>query len=207
MLDFSKLEAGTIEPDLQPFDPAELARSTVDLLSGQAQAKGLTLSVSRSGPRDMLVGDATRLRQVMLNFVSNAIKFTASGDIRISVDQVAEGDRRRLRVEVRDSGIGVPPEQVETIFDRFTQGDASISRQFGGTGLGLAISKRIIEALGGEIGVVSQLGEGSTFWFALTADVAAGGCRRSPERTRTRRHCWSTRCGCWWWTTTRSIAN
>jgi PAS domain S-box-containing protein len=173
VLDFSKLEAGSIEPDLQPFDPAQLARATIELLSGQAQAKGLVLSVAVGGAEGALVGDATRLRQVMLNFVSNAIKFTPKGEIRVSVSQRPDGDQRRLRVEVRDSGIGVAPEQAEAIFDRFTQGDASISRRFGGTGLGLAISKRIIEALGGEIGVISAPGEGSTFWFELSAPIAA----------------------------------
>jgi PAS domain S-box-containing protein len=172
VLDFSKLEAGSIEPDQQPFDPAELARSTVDILSGQALAKALDVSVAVSGLDGPLIGDATRLRQVMLNFVSNAIKFTSLGEVRVTLAQRGDGRVRRLRVEVSDSGIGVAPEQAEAIFDRFTQGDASISRRFGGTGLGLAISKRIIEALGGEIGVVSVLGVGSTFWFELTAPVA-----------------------------------
>jgi CheY-like chemotaxis protein len=186
VLDFSKLEAGTIEPDLQPFDPEQLARATTELLSGQALAKGLAVSVKVAGEEGPLMGDAGRLRQVMLNFLSNAIKFTPRGDIVVTVGQHAEGEARRLRVEVKDSGIGVPSDQAEVIFDRFTQADASISRQFGGTGLGLAISKRIIEALGGVIGVVSAPGEGSTFWFELTAAPAKGAvAAERPDAPRT----------------------
>jgi PAS domain S-box-containing protein len=181
VLDFSKLEAGALELESRPFDPRRLADSTAALLAGQAEAKGLTLSVSASGPEDALLGDEARLRQVLLNLISNAIKFTAHGDIRIAVAQVDEGERRRLRVEVRDNGVGVPPDQQAAIFDRFTQADASVARRFGGTGLGLAICKRIVEAAGGAIGVTSDLGAGSTFWFEIamppaetTAEAAVG---------------------------------
>ena len=174
VLDFSKLEAGAIEPDVHPFDPEQLARSSVDLLSGQALVKQLKVTVAVAGLEGPLLCDGARLRQVMLNFLSNAIKFTATGEIVLHVRQASEDDgRRRLRIEVRDSGMGVPADQIDTIFDRFTQGDASISRQFGGTGLGLAISKRIVEALGGEIGVESTPGKGSTFWFEIIAPSAS----------------------------------
>lgn len=173
VLDFSKLDAGSIEPDVHPFDPEQLARSTVDLLSGQALVKQLKVSVAVAGLEGPLLCDGARLRQVMLNFLSNAIKFTAAGEIVVRLRQTSEGADRRLRVEVRDSGVGVPADQIDTIFDRFTQGDASISRQYGGTGLGLAISKRIVEALGGEIGVESTPGAGSTFWFEVTAPPAS----------------------------------
>jgi PAS domain S-box-containing protein len=173
VLDFSKLEAGAVEPDLHPFNPEALAESTAAMLADQAAAKGVTLEVSAAGEQDPLLGDSARLRQVLLNFLSNAIKFTSRGSVRIQTRQTQEADGRRLRVEVQDSGIGMSPEQMATIFDRFTQADASTSRQYGGTGLGLAISKRIIEVLGGAVGVTSRVGEGSTFWFEITLQVAA----------------------------------
>jgi len=177
VLDFSKLEAGALELDHQPFDPAELAQSTADILGHQAEAKGLGLSVETVGEAGALVGDAARLRQVLLNLLSNAVKFTASGAIRVVVAQVGNeiGDdaARTLRIEVIDQGIGVPADQLDKIFGRFTQADASVSRKFGGTGLGLAISKRIIEAMGGEIGAVSRPGHGSTFWFEVPLAPAA----------------------------------
>ncbi|HEY2661608.1 MAG TPA: ATP-binding protein [Caulobacteraceae bacterium] len=172
VLDFSKLEAGAIELDHHPFDPKEIAESTVALLAGQAATRGLSLSVESQGLEGPLLGDGARLRQVLLNFLSNAIKFTLRGEIRVNITQAAESDRRRLRMEVRDGGIGVPQDQIEAIFGRFTQADASVSRQYGGTGLGLAICKRIIEALDGEIGASSTLGEGSTFWFEVLLPVA-----------------------------------
>jgi PAS domain S-box-containing protein len=183
VLDFSRLEAGAVEPDLHPFDPKALAESTTAMLVGQAAAKGVALEVCASGADDPLLGDAARLRQVLLNYLSNAIKFTSRGVVRVCVIQVGDLEHRRLRVEVQDSGIGISSDQIASIFDRFTQADASTSRQYGGTGLGLAISKRIVEALGGSVGVESRVGEGSTFWFETPLRVASSSSDEHGEAT------------------------
>ena len=172
VLDFSKLEARAFELDPQPFDPAATARSAAAIVEEQAAAKGLTLVTRIDAAAPALVGDAPRLRQVMLNFLSNAIKFTREGELELALIPAVEGDACRLRLEVRDSGIGIEAAQIETLFTRFTQADASVSRQFGGTGLGLAISKQIVDAMGGRIGVASRVGEGSTFWFEVDLPVA-----------------------------------
>ncbi|MDB5429726.1 MAG: multi-sensor hybrid histidine kinase [Caulobacter sp.] len=172
VLDFSKLEAGGFDPDASPFRAQAMARSMTALVDDQARAKGLTFDLKTDGADDLLLGDAPRLGQVLLNFLSNAIKFTQSGGVEVRVSQSGEGPIRRLRVEVRDSGIGIPEADVGLVFGRFTQADASVSRRFGGTGLGLAIAKRVIEHMGGAIGADSRPGQGSTFWFELDLPVA-----------------------------------
>ena len=190
VLDFSKLEAGGVELESKPFDPAAPARAIVSLLAEQASLKGLSLSVETEGEIAPLLGDPARIRQVLLNFLSNALKFTQTGGVVVTVRQSPAGvGQDLLRVEVADSGIGVAQQQIEQLFDRFTQADASVSREYGGTGLGLAICKRTLDLMGGKIGADSRSGQGSTFWFevvlphaeALIEEVATAN-PESPER-------------------------
>jgi PAS domain S-box-containing protein len=172
VLDFSKLEAGAVELELDTFDPEQLVSSTAAMLSGQALAKGLNIRVGVAGLEGKLLGDGARLRQVLTNLISNAIKFSSYGEIHVSASQKDTGENRCLHISVKDTGIGLKPDQIAKVFGRFSQADASISRKFGGTGLGLAISKRIIDAMGGEIGVESVPGQGSTFWFQVPLQIA-----------------------------------
>ena len=169
VLDYSKLEAGAVELEVRAFDPADLARTLAAMMTEQASARGLELKVEIEGGTAPLMGDPSRIRQVLLNYLSNAIKFTTRGGVTIALSQSRDGpDHDRLRIAVTDTGIGVTPQQVEHLFDRFTQADASVSRQYGGTGLGLAICKRTVELMGGTLGCDSQPGQGATFWFELT---------------------------------------
>jgi len=167
ILDYSKLEANAIEMDPEPFQVAALVDGAAAIVEGQCVAKGLGLQVVVDAAMpEVLTGDAGRLRQVMLNFLSNAVKFTSKGGVTLRVGGTSDADGRwRLRVAVTDTGIGIPAEKIEVLFERFSQADASTTRVYGGTGLGLAISRRLIEIMGGEIGVDSRPGEGATFWF------------------------------------------
>ena len=185
ILDYSKLEADAVSLEPRAFDPAGMARAAVAMVEGQCKTRGLSLAVSVDpGLPPALVGDEGRLRQVALNFLSNAVKFTAEGEVRLDV----EWSDGQLRVAVSDTGIGVPAEKIETLFERFSQADTSTTRLYGGTGLGLSISRRLIEMMGGAIGAESRPGEGSTFWFEvplLPAEAAetadAGGAGPSPQ--------------------------
>ncbi len=167
ILDFSKIEAGKMTLDLLPFDLAVAISEVADLLATSAQKKGLELIVryAPNTPRQV-IGDPGRIRQLVTNLLGNAIKFTDSGYVMINVTCETKTRKQALiRVAVEDTGIGVSAEKLEQIFDKFTQADASTSRQFGGTGLGLAISRQLARLMGGRMGVESTEGQGSTFWF------------------------------------------
>ncbi|WP_375410678.1 ATP-binding protein, partial [uncultured Methylobacterium sp.] len=167
ILDFSKIEAGQVELDPEPFRVEALIANTVSIVQGLADAKHLSVMVDVDpGIPAVLVGDQNRLRQILLNLLNNAIKFTASGQVTLTIRLLASGpDETRLHFAVTDTGIGIPEDKRARLFQRFSQVDGSITRDFGGTGLGLAISKSLVALMAGEIGVDSAIGEGSTFWF------------------------------------------
>jgi two-component system, sensor histidine kinase and response regulator len=167
ILDFSKIEAGKVRLDPIPFDLHDCVAGTLKSLALSAHAKGLELALhwDPEAPRE-LIGDATRLRQVLLNLIGNAIKFTQTGEVVVDVrTEERFGTELKLHFSVRDTGIGVSPEKQAMIFDAFEQADTSTTRKYGGTGLGLAISKRIVNIMGGEIWLESEAGAGSTFHF------------------------------------------
>ena len=180
VLDFSKLEASSLELDCAPFDLHDFARETMALMEPQAAAKDVELraTLSHDVPR-WVNGDTGRLRQVVLNLLSNAVKFTQEGVVTFTVWPVGRGGAdRKLRFEVRDTGSGIPEERIATLFSRFVQASPGIAKHYGGTGLGLAISRQLVELMQGDMGVISKLGEGSTFWFEVllpSASVTAGG--------------------------------
>jgi PAS domain S-box-containing protein len=168
ILDLSKIEGGHLDLDVADFDLHETINETCSIAGGQARAKGLRLTVefAEDVPRQ-LRGDGRRLRQIVLNLVSNAVKFTSEGGVQVRVSAVCHGGGARVRVEVNDTGIGVDPDKLARMFEPFTQADVSTTRHYGGTGLGLAIVKEIVDMMGGEIGAASEPGSGSTFWFEV----------------------------------------
>jgi PAS domain S-box-containing protein len=177
ILDYSKIGAGQLSLETRPFDLRRLVGEVVALFAPQARAKKLKLSaeVDPAVPRD-LAGDARRLRQVLLNLVSNALKFTERGAIHVGVTLDAHDARTALVwIGVRDTGIGIAPEVQAHLFAPFVQADASTTRRYGGTGLGLAIAKGLVEAMGGKMGMESVPGQGSTFWFTLRLARTAEG--------------------------------
>ncbi|VXD12987.1 putative Histidine kinase [Planktothrix serta PCC 8927] len=174
ILDFSKLEAGEMKLESLDFDLENCLETVIDLVATQAEEKGLELAMIMDieVPRQ-LRGDPGRLRQVLLNLLGNGIKFTATGEVVVRVNQLSSTSKMTLlRFEVSDTGIGISPEGQAQLFQCFSQLDSSTTRQYGGTGLGLVISKQLVNLMGGEIGVTSQLGQGSKFWF--TAQFLTG---------------------------------
>jgi len=174
VLDFSKIEAGRLELDSVEFDVSELVDETVELFSGAAAEKGLELMCATPPGRTVAaVGDPLRIKQILVNLLGNALKFTEEGEVVVRFQLLEEESRKmQMRFEVSDTGIGVQPEHLALIFDSFSQEDGSTARRFGGTGLGLAICKQLIGMMGGELGVDSEPGKGSCFWFTLSLDSA-----------------------------------
>ena len=193
ILDFSKIEAGKLDIESIEMDVRALVDEVVATLEFQAQSRGLklTVDVHAAVPRRSM-GDPQRIRQCLLNLLGNAIKFTPAGQVDLAVVVAGIHDARALvRFEVRDSGIGIAPESVKSLFQPFVQADSSTTRHFGGTGLGLSIVRGLIEMMGGQVGAHSQPGKGSTFWFVLpTLEVSANVPR--PERPAAEGH-WAAR--------------
>ncbi len=199
ILDFSKIESGGLELDARPFSLRELVADAARSVGVAADTKGLELSyrVAPDVP-DHVVGDDGRLRQVLLNLMSNAVKFTERGQVVLEIEKEWEQDGEvALHGVVRDTGIGIPPERRDAIFEPFTQADGSTTRRFGGTGLGLTISAQLVTLMGGSMWVESEVGHGSAFHFRVRlaspappprpADPARTATAAGPARPRRRR--------------------
>jgi two-component system sensor histidine kinase/response regulator len=181
ILDFSKIEAGKLDLEMIEFDLRLTLDESLDLVAERASSKGLNVAClfHADVPRHLL-GDPGRLRQVVMNLMANAIKFTESGDVVVEVTVEAQSkDDAMIRVAVTDTGIGISEEACERLFQSFSQADGATTRKYGGTGLGLAICKRLVEMMGGTIGVMSRVGEGSCFWFTVNLRKQADGSRRA----------------------------
>ena len=181
LLDLVKIESGKLVLERVPVDLGQILRELSQSAGMQARAKGLsfvaTIAVDVPG---RILSDPLRLRQILLNLVSNATKFTERGEVRVSVELATTSNRPSVRVSVRDSGIGVPADKQQSIFETFAQADVSTTRKYGGTGLGLAIVRQLVGLLGGELGLESTLGQGSTFWFVLPAEPAPAELAAAP---------------------------
>jgi signal transduction histidine kinase/DNA-binding response OmpR family regulator/HPt (histidine-containing phosphotransfer) domain-containing protein len=180
ILDFSKIESGKLELESEILALRNVVEEACDIAASRAREKGIELLVDLPDPAEgnlprAIKGDVTRLRQVLLNLISNAVKFTAKGEVTIAARVLKPADEHSnvlLEFRVSDTGIGIPPDRLPALFDAFTQVDASTTRKYGGTGLGLAICKRLVGLMGGEIGVQSEPGKGSVFWFTVRAPEA-----------------------------------
>ena len=181
ILDFSKIEAGRLDLEQRPFDLRQCVESALELVAGSAGERGLDLAylIDRRAPAT-IVGDITRVRQILLNLLNNAVKFTEEGEVVLKVDATrldsSDGDagRYELHFSIRDTGIGIPQDRMETLFEAFSQVDTSTTRRYGGSGLGLAISKRLAEQMGGTVWAESRAGRGSTFHVTLVAEARPG---------------------------------
>ncbi|MBK7766948.1 MAG: PAS domain S-box protein [Sulfuritalea sp.] len=182
ILDLSKIEAGKMELEQTDFSLATILDHTRSLIAEQALAKGLAVSVEADGVPLWLRGDPTRLRQAFLNFAANAVKFTERGAITLRARLLEDhGKQMRIRFEVEDTGVGIAADTLALLFQPFTQADVSTTRRHGGTGLGLVISRRLVELMGGETGVESEVGRGSTFWFSVRLERGRGVLPAEPD--------------------------
>jgi signal transduction histidine kinase/CheY-like chemotaxis protein len=191
ILDLSKIESGRMTLHPEPFDIVEMLQDVAALFGASARDKALDLQlhVAPDVPR-WVVGDALRIRQVVGNLVNNAVKFTEQGSVTIAIEKIEDEAANEegiaaLRIRVSDTGIGIAAHKLAHIFDEFTQADSSVTRRYGGTGLGLAICKKLVEMMGGRIGVQSEVGKGSTFWVELTLPVASGDVKQETEPSPT----------------------
>lgn len=182
ILDFSKIEAGKMDLEYVEFDLTALVHDTVAAMTPLATEKNLEIWANLSSSiQGLVLGDSLRVRQVLTNLISNAIKFTSSGEISIDVDSSKSVSLDHIKFSIRDTGRGIDADKVDLIFAPFSQADGSTTREYGGTGLGLAICSRIVELMGGEIGVESKRDEGSTFWF--TARLSAVKAKSAAEES------------------------
>lgn len=176
ILDFSKIDEGKMELERQPFDLHRCIKDALELMASKAEEKGIGLSYFIDNQIPLAInGDSVRLRQILVNLVSNAVKFTEKGEVEVRVEPVGEPvGGREIHIAIKDTGIGIPGDRVDRLFQSFSQVDASTTRKYGGTGLGLAISKRLVELMGGRIWVESDPGRGSTFHFTILAEGITG---------------------------------
>jgi signal transduction histidine kinase/CheY-like chemotaxis protein/HPt (histidine-containing phosphotransfer) domain-containing protein len=187
ILEYSRIESGRLELEEEPFSVRDVVEETLEMVSPRAREIGLELICEIDpGVPDPVVGDVTRLRQILTNLVGNAVKFTERGEVVVSVHRTRYGTGDvpgELEFEIRDTGIGIPEDRITVLFEPFSQADASTTRRYGGTGLGLAISRRLTELMGGTISVRSVAGEGSTFSFTIQARTAAAEADRGERET------------------------